>query len=402
MSTFKVGDRVRLKSFEGSDDVHGFVIGNEYTVHKVTETYVTLSGYGIEKIDADGRPIYISQIELVESKTEAQKDWFKIGDIVEVAKHCDHNENAGIKMNTAYVIHKIPNTYGDADENGGQYILKNLSTSEVCERTMYGNELKIVHNKPIPNNKTVSLPYTPSTDENPCESNIGRRVIIGGESLGYDVPVNGDIYTIIGCDTCHYLIDFHKGVNGTGWYKHPSNLTFHEGYSNIKDGIVSNPDTTVQDILGPTIGKIVENNQQLTKYTGSHPLSGMEHGDDGQVMFSGQHPCGPFSFTNMIGRKIGYGTIAGEETIGESIIRREKSLINQFKPKIMNLTKSFKNLFVSEPQKTFQKVGIPFEDGSFTREGQNIFLSYLLNKYGEDFKKEVVDQIVKEDKKDSK
>jgi hypothetical protein len=54
-----------------------------------------------------------------------------------------------------------------------------------------------------------------------------------------------------------------------------------------------------------------------------------------------------------------------------------------------------------EPQKSFRKAGITNGDDMLTQEGRDVFLSWLLAKYGTDFKKEVVDEILK-DKEEKK
>ena len=64
----------------------------------------------------------------------------------------------------------------------------------------------------------------------------------------------------------------------------------------------------------------------------------------------------------------------------------------------MNLTQSFKAIFRTEPAKTFVKAGITNENGDMTSEGQTIFLSYLLQIHGDAFKKDIVDEILKEEK----
>ncbi len=62
----------------------------------------------------------------------------------------------------------------------------------------------------------------------------------------------------------------------------------------------------------------------------------------------------------------------------------------------MNIKEKFALAFKSEPEKTFRKAGITNGDDFLTDDGQKIFLSYLLKKHGVDFKKEVVDELVKE------
>lgn len=68
----------------------------------------------------------------------------------------------------------------------------------------------------------------------------------------------------------------------------------------------------------------------------------------------------------------------------------------------MSLKEKFATAFKSEPEKTFRKAEITNGDDFLTEDGQNIFLSWLLKKHGEEFKKEVVDKLTKSDKKCNK
>ncbi len=65
--------------------------------------------------------------------------------------------------------------------------------------------------------------------------------------------------------------------------------------------------------------------------------------------------------------------------------------------KKMDIKEKFALAFKSEPEKTFRKAGITNGDDFLTSEGQNIFLSWLLKKHGEEFKKEVVDLLMEKE-----
>lgn len=65
----------------------------------------------------------------------------------------------------------------------------------------------------------------------------------------------------------------------------------------------------------------------------------------------------------------------------------------------MTILEKFALAFKSEPEKSFRKAGITNGDDLLTEEGTEIFLSYLLKKEGTDFKKEVVDLLLEDDKK---
>lgn len=89
-----------------------------------------------------------------------------------------------------------------------------------------------------------------------------------------------------------------------------------------------------------------------------------------------KHQNGPYNFTDLI--------------------------IYQIKPTLMsNLVQKVKELFQSEPDKTFMKAGIKDANGVLTAEGQTVFLAYLLdNKFAADFKTDVVDKLLAAEKAD--
>ena len=65
--------------------------------------------------------------------------------------------------------------------------------------------------------------------------------------------------------------------------------------------------------------------------------------------------------------------------------------------KPMSLRERFVLAITPEPKKSFRKAGITNGDDLLTESGRDIFLAYLLhNKFATDFKKEVVDDILKE------
>lgn len=66
--------------------------------------------------------------------------------------------------------------------------------------------------------------------------------------------------------------------------------------------------------------------------------------------------------------------------------------------KIMDIKEKFLVALKSEPHKSFRKAGITNGDDLLTEEGQSIFLTYLLNKYGSEFKKDIVDGLLEDSK----
>lgn len=64
----------------------------------------------------------------------------------------------------------------------------------------------------------------------------------------------------------------------------------------------------------------------------------------------------------------------------------------------MNIKEKFVLALTPEPQKSFRKAGITNGDDLLTDDGQKIFLSWLLKQNQDQFKKEIVDDLLKEDK----
>lgn len=64
----------------------------------------------------------------------------------------------------------------------------------------------------------------------------------------------------------------------------------------------------------------------------------------------------------------------------------------------MNIKEKFTLAFKSEPEKSFRQAGITNGDDFLTEDGVKIFLGWLLKKHGTEFKTDVVDELLKEDK----
>lgn len=64
----------------------------------------------------------------------------------------------------------------------------------------------------------------------------------------------------------------------------------------------------------------------------------------------------------------------------------------------MDIKEKFQLAFKSEPEKSFRKAGVTNGDDYLTDDGQKIFLSWLLKKHGAEFKTEVVDSLLEEEK----
>ena len=62
-----------------------------------------------------------------------------------------------------------------------------------------------------------------------------------------------------------------------------------------------------------------------------------------------------------------------------------------------NLKEKFALVFKTEPHKSFRKAGITDGDDLLTEDGKAIFLKWLLDRFGSDFKSEVVDELMKKD-----
>lgn len=76
---------------------------------------------------------------------------------------------------------------------------------------------------------------------------------------------------------------------------------------------------------------------------------------------------------------------------------RKLTLVSSTNNSIMsNIKEKFVLAFLKEPEKSFRKAGITDGDGFLTDDGQKVFLGFLLSKHGEEFKKDVVDGILKD------
>lgn len=72
---------------------------------------------------------------------------------------------------------------------------------------------------------------------------------------------------------------------------------------------------------------------------------------------------------------------------------------NKLTNKIMDIKEKFILALTAEPKKSFRKAGITDGDDMLTSEGQSVFLNWLLHSvYAEQFKTEVVEGLLKEDK----
>jgi hypothetical protein len=73
-------------------------------------------------------------------------------------------------------------------------------------------------------------------------------------------------------------------------------------------------------------------------------------------------------------------------------------IINNNEQSTMTLKEKFLLALKSEPEKTFRKAGITNGDDMLTTEGTELFLNFLFEKNKTEFKKEVVDEIINEEK----
>ena len=95
---------------------------------------------------------------------------------------------------------------------------------------------------------------------------------------------------------------------------------------------------------------------------------------------------------------------------GYSIDELRDAIINKSKEKNMayeeEVKRSLKDTFLmnikKEPQKSFRKAGITNGDDFLTSNGTEIFLVWLLEKHGAEFKKDVVDGILEDEEKKEK
>ena len=83
---------------------------------------------------------------------------------------------------------------------------------------------------------------------------------------------------------------------------------------------------------------------------------------------------------------------------GSLFLQQDLELINN-KTIMTNVKEKFIGLFTKEPEKSYIKAGLMDNNKIATEDGIRIFVSYLMTK-SDDFKTEVVDKMLKEEKGD--
>ena len=68
----------------------------------------------------------------------------------------------------------------------------------------------------------------------------------------------------------------------------------------------------------------------------------------------------------------------------------------------MNLVQKLWAIRTAEPEKTFKKLGIIDDRNNITIEGERLFMSWLFEKNKVEFKKDVCDELLAEQKKEEK
>lgn len=127
---------------------------------------------------------------------------------------------------------------------------------------------------------------------------------------------------------------------------------------------------------------IVKNLLNLSGYTCQNVIVGGRYILDEQYSSSG----------------VPYWTLGDSQWAWESQLELINNLtINN---KCMDLKEKFLTSIKKEPQKSFRKAGITNGDDLLTEDGKQVFLAWLLEKHGSEFKSEVVDELLKEDKED--
>ena len=90
---------------------------------------------------------------------------------------------------------------------------------------------------------------------------------------------------------------------------------------------------------------------------------------------------------------------SGESNNKGNYFRDDDAELLETNNKTMNIKESFVLMMKSEPEKTFRKTGLTNGDDILTEDGQKVFLAWLLKKFQDDFKKEVADELLKEQEK---
>lgn len=109
---------------------------------------------------------------------------------------------------------------------------------------------------------------------------------------------------------------------------------------------------------------------------------------------------GPATIISVFGSSQYYLKLDKDSSRSAWSYEEELELLNDIKN--MSIKEQFLLAVTAEPQKSFRKAGVTNGDDLLTDDGQKVFLAWLLKKNQDDFKKEVVDPILEEVKKDSK
>ena len=94
-----------------------------------------------------------------------------------------------------------------------------------------------------------------------------------------------------------------------------------------------------------------------------------------------------------------YGKGVDTKTVSKAIAFLKQ--FNNINP-MSSLKEKFALAFKKEPQKSFFKAGITDKEDSLTEDGKAIFIEYLFKKNEVEFKKDVVDPILEEEKDNKK
>ena len=89
----------------------------------------------------------------------------------------------------------------------------------------------------------------------------------------------------------------------------------------------------------------------------------------------------------------------GLNSYGNDSINLEVISSNSTTKMTMTLKDKFALVFKGEPEKSLIKAGIMNADESLTNEGRELWTAFLVKKFGNEFKKEVVDPILAEEEK---
>lgn len=145
----------------------------------------------------------------------------------------------------------------------------------------------------------------------------------------------------------------------------------------------------------------------MSKFKKGDEVKVIRGGREGQTLYVAQNDSScPYIATTYEDAMSGEWDGAEDEDDLELLQKQSLSIRNNNVPEVhitkntMTLIATVRNLFRSEPEKSFIKTGIMNDNATFTPEGRDLFIDYLLQQNKEAFNKDLVQPLLEAQKKE--